>query len=175
MRTVIFVMSLVVALAGGFAQSPDNKPAEPTVIGDVFLLDSASQTLKPLPAERWEDVPRNTGFFAHRGFFVQMSGDHSPYRIKAGTNPEFVFKIGKPESVALYAFSLKRNKRLAEYAELVGDPDAARSGTRPIPGLPAEIIQFGQSSFKLVPKSVLTPGEYVIRTDSKVFTFGIDE
>jgi len=170
MRTVIFVMSLVVSFAGCFAQSPDNKPAEPTVIGDVFLLDSASQTLKPLPAERWEDVPKKTGFFAQGGFFVQMSGDRSSYRIKAGTNPEFVFKIGKPESVALYAFSVKKNKRLAEYAELVGN-----SGTRPIPGLPAEITQFGQSSFKLVPKSALAPGEYVIRTDSKMFTFGIDE
>ena len=168
MRTVIFVMSVVASFAVCFAQSPDNKPAEPLVIGDVFLLDSASQTLKPLPAEKWEDVPKKTGF-SHGGFFIQMSGDRSSFRIKAGKNPEFVFKIGKPESVALYAFSLKKNKRLVEYAELLSN-----WGTRPMPGLPAEITQFGQSSFKLVPKSALAPGEYVISTESKMFTFGID-
>ena len=71
--------------------------------------------------------------------------------------------------MALYAFSLKKNKRLAEYAELLSN-----WGTRPIPGLPADITQFGQS-FKLVPKSALAPGEYVISTGSKMFTFGIDE
>jgi hypothetical protein len=67
-------MSLVVSFVGCFAQSPDNKPVEPTVIGDVFLLDSASQTLKALAAERWEDVPKKTSF-AHGGFFIQISGD----------------------------------------------------------------------------------------------------
>ncbi len=167
MRAVIFVISLVASFAVCFAQSSDNKPAEPVVIGDVFLLDSTSQTLQPLPAEKWEEVPQKTGF-SHGGFFVQISGDRSPFRIKAGTNPEFVFKIGNPESVALYAFSLKKNKRLAEYLELLNN-----GGTRPIPGLPAEITQFGQSSFKLVPKSALAPGEYVISTDNKMFTFGI--
>jgi len=159
MRAAIFVMSLVVSCAGCFAQSPDNKPTEPAVIGDVFLLDAANQTLKPLPAEMWEAVPKKTAF-AHGGFFIQISGDHSSYRIKAGANPEFVFKIGRPESVAIYAFSLKKHKRFAEYAD--GD-----WGTRPIPGLPAEITQFGQSSFKLAPKSALAPGEYVIRTATK--------
>ncbi len=169
MRILVFVISVVVLIAGCFAQSPDNKPVEPTAIGDVFLLDSASQTLKALPAERWEEVPKKTGF-AHGGFFIQMSGDRSAYRIKAGTNPEFVFKIGNPESVALYAFSLKKNKRLAEYSELLNN-----WGSRPIPGLPAEVSQFGQSSFKLVPKSALAPGEYVISTGNKMFTFGIDQ
>jgi hypothetical protein len=167
MRAVILMMSLVVSFAGCLAQSPDSKPAEPTVIGDVFLLDSASQTLKPLPAETWEEAPIRTGF-RHGGFFIQMTGDRSSCRIKAGTNPEFVFKIGRPENVVLYTFSIKKNKRLAEYAD--GD-----WGTRHIPGLPAEVTQFGQSSFKLVPKSALAPGEYVIRTDSNMFTFGIDK
>jgi hypothetical protein len=168
MRAVILMMSVVASFAVCFAQISDNKPAEPRVIGDVFLLDSASQTLKPLPAEKWEDVLKKTGF-SHGGFFVQMSGESSSFRIKAGTNPEFVFKIGKPESVALYAFSIKKNKRFVEYSELL-----TNMGTRPIPGLPAEITQFGQSSFKLVPKSALAPGEYLISTESKMFTFGID-
>src|SRR5271169_6986975 len=113
MRTVIFVMSLVVSFVVCSAQSPDSKPTEPTVIGDVFVLDSASQTLRPLPAETWEDVPKKTSF-THGGFFVQISSDHSPYRIKAGTNPEFVFKTGKPEDVSLYLFTLKKNKRFTE-------------------------------------------------------------
>lgn len=169
MRTVIFAMSLVVSFAVCLAQSPDTKPTEPTVIGDVFVLDTESQTLKPLPAETWEDVPKKTSF-GHGGFFVQISGDHSPYRIKAGTNPEFVFKTGKPEDVSLYLFTLKKNKRFTEYAELL-----ANYGTRPIPGLAAEISQFGQSSFKLIPKTALAPGEYVIQMNNKMFTFGIDQ
>jgi hypothetical protein len=162
-------MLLVFSSVGCFAQSADSKPLEPTVIGDVFQLDSESQTLKALPVEQWEDVPKKTGF-AHGGFFIQMSGDRSAYRIKAGTNPEFVFKIGNPESVALYAFSLRKNRRFAEYAELLSN-----WGRRPIPGLPVEITQFGLSSFKLVPKSPLAPGEYVIYTGNKMFTFGVDK
>jgi hypothetical protein len=169
MRTVMVVMWLVVSFVVCFAQAPDSKPVEPSAIGDVFLLDAASQTLKALPAERWEEVPKKTSF-AHGGFFIQISGDHSAYRIKAGTNLEFVFKVGNPEGVALYAFTLKKNKRIAEYSELLNN-----FGSRPIPGLPAEVSQFGQSSFKLVPKSALAPGEYVISTGNKMFTFGIDQ
>jgi hypothetical protein len=169
MRAAALAFLLVISVVICFAQSADNKPLEPTVIGDVFHLDAASQTLKPLPAELWEEVPKKTGF-THGGFFIQMSGDRSAYRIKAGTNPEFVFKIGNPENVTLYLFSQKKNRRLAEYAELLSN-----WGKRPIPGLPVEIAQFGQSSFKLVPKSPLAPGEYVIYTGNKMFTFGIEQ
>jgi len=169
MRSPFLVLWLVFSFVACFAQSADKSPVEPTVIGDVFHLDSTGQTLDLLPAELWEDVPKKTGF-AHGGFFIQVAGDHSSYRIKAGANPEFVFKIGNPESVALYLFSLKKSKRLVEYAELLSN-----WGRRPIPGLPVEITQFGQSSFKLVAKSPLPPGEYVISTGNKMFTFGIDQ
>ena len=143
-------------------------PVEPTVIGDVFIVDP-SQALKALPQEQWEDVPKRTSM-AHGGFFIEMSGEHSSYRIKAGANVEFVFKIGNPENVALYAFSLKKKKRLTEYSELLSN-----WGKRPIPGIPAEVVSYGQSSFKLVPKSPLAVGEYVISTGNKMFTFGIDQ
>jgi hypothetical protein len=168
-RTLTLLAVIAFSLALCFGQATDTKPAEPTAIGEIFQLDGVSQTLKPLPSEQWVDVPKRTGF-AHGGFFIQMEGDHSPYRIKAGTNSEFVFKVSNPEGVALYAFTLKKKKRLVEYEELLNN-----WGKRPIPGIPAEISQFGQSSFKLVPKSALAPGEYVIYTGSNMFTFGIDQ
>ena len=86
------------------------EPAEPAAIGDLFHLD-ASQTLRALPAEQWEDVPKKIGFFAHGGFFLQISGNHSSYRIKVA-QPEFVFKTGNPEAGTLYALSLKRTRGL---------------------------------------------------------------
>ena len=132
------------------------------------MVDS-NQTLKALPEERWDDVLKKTSF-SHGGYFIQMSGDHSSYRIKAGAITEFVFKIGSPESVALYAFSSKKNKRFTEYSELLSS-----MGRRPIPGIPAEVVAYGQSSFKLVPKTPLAVGEYVISTGNKMFTFGIDQ
>jgi hypothetical protein len=168
-RILALVVLLVFSSAVCLAQSPDSKPAEPNAIGEVFQLDATSQTLKPLPSEQWEDVPKKTGF-AHGGFFIQMDGDRSSYRVKAGASPEFVFKVSNPEGVALYAFSFKKKKRLVEYEELLSN-----WGKRPIPGLPAEISQFGQSSFKLVPKSPLAPGEYVIYTGNSMFTFGVDQ
>jgi hypothetical protein len=44
----------------------------------------------------------------------------------------------------------------------------------PVKGLPVELTQFGASSYKLVPASPLTPGEYAITIADEVYTFGVD-
>jgi hypothetical protein len=43
------------------------------------------------------------------------------------------------------------------------------------PGVPVLITRFGNSSYRLVPQSPLSPGEYaVLLSGSKTFTFGVD-
>lgn len=83
--------------------------------------------------------------------------------------PEFVFKIGNPENVKLYGFTQKKNKRQFELAKVKGR-------TREIiPGIPVEITKFGESSYRLVPHSSLSAGEYAILTGPKIFSFGVDQ
>ncbi|HTQ09199.1 MAG TPA: hypothetical protein VMI31_03930 [Fimbriimonadaceae bacterium] len=156
-----------------YAQTADNKPIEPTAIGEVYLLDSATQTLKHLPSEQWKErgKAKNPTGWTGSNFVLMVAGDHSTFRVKAGDKLAFIFKIGDPGYVKLYPFVLKKNERQAYYGELgyVGRE------WKPIPGLDVEISQFGASSYKLVPTSPLAPGEYVITAREKVFTFGVDE
>ena len=175
MRNLIIAIALTLSFGCCFAQSVNGKPAEPAIIGDVFLLDPSSQALSPLPSEQWQDVTiHKSAFSGGYTHSVQLSGDQSTFRIKADAKTEFVFKVGNPENVTLYPCVSKKHQRLANYAE-----DRLKANwtpdRKPIAGLPVEITQFGESSFKMVPKSALAPGEYVISTGNKMFTFGVDK
>jgi len=173
MRNLVVATVLTLCFGSCFAQSVDSKPTEPMLIGDVFLLDPSTQALKPLPSEDWKDVTTHMGMMSS-GYMhsAQLSGDQSAFRVRADAKTEFVFKVGNPESVTLYPCVQKKQQRLANYAK---DQLKANwtSDRTPIPGLPVGITQFGESAFKMTPKSPLLPGEYVVVTATKMFTFGI--
>jgi len=175
MRKAIAVTILAISFCYCFGQSTNSKPVEPTVIGDVFLLDSSTQTLKPLPSEPWQETTTHMGALSG-GYMhsVQLPGNQSTFRLRAEEKAEFVFKVGNPENVTLYPCVQKKHQRLANYAkdQLHANWTADKTS---IAGLPVEITQFGDSSFKLAPKASLGPGEYVISTSTKMFSFGIDK
>jgi hypothetical protein len=156
---------LVLPLGLCKAQTAPAKPVEPTAIGVVYLLDPTTQELKKLPDEQWkQDGGQHPGLAS----FVEVVGNQSSIRIKAGEATSFVFKTGSPEKVSLYLFLVKKNKRYFEFEK------RNRTGVTPIKGLPVEVSKFGEDSYKLVPASTLAPGEYAINIAGEVYTFGVD-
>lgn len=109
---------LVFSLGICAGQSATGNPPEPQAIGKVYRIDYSTQTLKALPDEPYKDMFRgNRAMAATKVFaYVKVSGDRSPFRIKAGDKAEFVFKIGNPENVALYKMQQKKKDREADYA-----------------------------------------------------------
>jgi len=161
MRNLLAVLLLVLPLGLCKAQTAPPKVVEPTAIGVVYRLDTATQELKKLPSEPWKTV---------YDMYVEVSGNQSPFRIEADKSTEFVFTTGSPEKVSVYRFENKRNKR-----RFLFDKSRTYSRVEPVKGLPAEISKYGQSSYKLVPASPLTPGEYVIMIAGEAYTFGVDQ
>jgi hypothetical protein len=164
----LFVISLLVLPLGiSKAQNTPTKPVEPTAIGVVYRLDPVSQELKKLPDEQWKQVNGRNML----DVVIQVPGVGSSFRAKAGEKSEFVFKTGSPEKVSLYTFVLKKNKR--EF-QIQKQPSRFNPATEPVRGLSVEVSKFGESSYKLVPASPLTPGEYAIIIADELYTFGVD-
>jgi hypothetical protein len=177
------ILLVVSSLGRGEPQSASSKPLVPPSIGVVYLLDSSNQNLKALSDEAWK-AGRSSAWKAaygrsHTGTIsLDVSGGRSSFRI-ATDKPEFVFTFGSPENAALYvATEDKKNKR--QFAVETVNVNTNRISN--LPGISVEITQFGESSYKLAPKSPLHPGEYAIllrgspqAKDKKIFTFGIDQ
>jgi hypothetical protein len=166
MRNLLVVLLLVLPMGLCKAQSPAAKPVEPTAIGIVYRLDPSSQELKKLPDEQW--VEKN-GNMDPRKIFEEVKGGQSAFRIKTGEIIEFVFKTGSPEKVSLFRFEVKKNKRQFQTMML-----NRMGGGQLIKGIAVEVSKLGESSYKLIPASPLTPGEYTIVIADNLYTFGVD-
>lgn len=165
------VLLLVFSLGVCGAQSMSSKQLDAPLIGVVFQLDSANQTLKPLPDEPWTALAHG-GIIIPKTGGVAISGSHSSFRIASGDKTEFVFKIGNPEHAALYRCTEGKNERQFSLMQFKG---ALGRNHETDPGVPVLITRFGNSSYRLVPQSPLSPGEYaVLLSGSKTFTFGVD-
>lgn len=160
---------IALSLGSSCAQAPANNPLEPATIGDVFLLDSSSQALKALPSEPWKAVGK-PGWSTATGS-IQVSGESSPFRVKAGDTTDLVFRVGNPDAVRLYQFTVKKHTSEFELVKVKGGFHQQR---QTLDSIPADITKFGESSFQLIPKSPLGPGEYAIDASGRMFTFGID-
>ncbi|MGO9865451.1 MAG: hypothetical protein ACLPLR_17725 [Terriglobales bacterium] len=167
MRNWLAVLLLFLPLGFCVAQEAPAKPVEPKAIGVVYRLSPSSQDLMRLPDEQLQE---KSGARDPRKIFVEVSGAQSSFRIKAGENIEFVFITGNPEKVSLYLFEQKKNKRQVQTMML-----DIRGGGKLLKGLPVEVSKYGESSYKLVAASPLTPGEYAIFLADQVYTFGVDQ
>jgi hypothetical protein len=166
MRNLVFALMLVLSLNVCSAQSAPGKPVEPTAIGVAFRLVPSSQELKPLPDEQWK-AKGKVGWVTVTGNII-ISRNSSSFRIKAGEKTEFVFISGTPENARLYRFDQKKDERQLELVKRKGREQET------FQGIPFELTKFGESSYKLAPKTALEPGEYAIALGGKIFTFGID-
>jgi hypothetical protein len=167
MRNIFAFLLFILPLSFCVAQLAPATPVEPKAIGIVYRLSPSSQELIRLPDEQSQE---KSGSRDPRKIFMEVPGAQSSFRIKAGEKTEFVFNTGNPEKVSLYLFEQKKNKRQVQTMML-----DIRGGGKLLKGLPAEVSKNGESSFKLVPASPLTPGEYVIFLADQVYTFGVDQ
>jgi hypothetical protein len=171
MRNLLLTIVLIVFSACCYSQTESLKPVEPKAIGQVYLLDESAQTMKELPSERWKDATHSHGWPIRTDVSCSVfPGAQSAFRVKATDRMEFVFKVGNPEGVTLYPAIKTKKERRVDYSEST----YPKYDDKPIPGIAIEVSQYGQSSYKLVPKSPLAPGEYVINAGTRVFTFGVD-
>jgi len=171
MRNLLGAILAASLLGSCWSQISSSKPIEPTAIGEVYLLDPATQTLKSLPEEHWKAIGK-PGWATATGI-IQISGDRSSFRVRAGDKIAFVFNVGKPEVVKLYAYIQKNDKRQLPLVKV----KSFGGGREILPSIPAEITKYGESSYRLVPKSPLSPGEYAIDMNNgnpSMFTFGVD-
>jgi hypothetical protein len=177
---------LVFSVCSCGAQTASGQPSAVPSAGVVYLLDSSTRALKPLPDELWKSGHKRQSD-GHRGVVttgtMDISGLRSSFRT-ANNKPEFVFAFGSPENATLYVATQDKNQRRFDSVALHEEPGTlkVKASTEIIPGMPVEITQFGDGSFKLVPKSPLSPGEYAISlrgsTEAvahRLFTFGIDQ
>jgi hypothetical protein len=173
LRKLVFVLLLVLPLGLCKAQTAPAKPVEPTAIGVVYLLDSTSEELKPLPDEQWNQTYHGCGSGTECDS-IEVLGDRSAFRLGLDEKFEFIFKTGSPEKVSLYQFDLIANRPYKKKRRFDFDRGQNVIHKSPIKGLPTEVSQFGASSYKLVPASPLAPGEYAINLAGEVYTFGVD-
>ena len=71
--------------------------------------------------------------------------------------------------------SLKNQKKNLRQCEIVKIKGTYSKERETFQGTPIEITKFGDSSYKVVPKSPLGPGEYRMDLGGRLFTFGIDQ
>jgi hypothetical protein len=169
MRSLVLASLLALSLGTCGAQSAAGKSVEPAAIGEAFHLDPSGQALTPLPEEQWK-AKGKAGWTTSTGI-LQIPGERSSFRMKAQDKEEFIFKTEHPESTRLYPFTVKKNLRQYELVKLKGMGRERETHL----GTPVEVTKFGESSYKMVPKSPLAPGEYAIDIAGKLFTFGIDQ
>ena len=168
-RSLASVILLAYAIGACSVQSQVNAQPEPKTVGDVFLVDSAHERLTPLPQEQWKAIGKR-GWATATGW-IQISGETSSLRIKAGDGAEFVFNVGNPEAVRLYQLTRKEGRREVEVVKVKGGFHQQRDY---LDSIGVDITRYGGSSYKLVSKSTLPEGEYAIDVSGKVYTFGID-
>jgi hypothetical protein len=152
---------------------------QPDAEGVVYSLD-AGGTLKTLSGEPFKITHSSVVKAAYVSglitVFLEVPHARSPFRLKAD-RPEFVFKFPSPENAVLFWRRTRKNTR--RFAERTAS--TRKSEIVVDPGLPVDITDFGQHSFRLVPQSQLKPGEYAIlirgsaqAKERKLFTFGVD-
>ena len=167
-RVIQTAVLVTFSLALCAAQATLEKTTEPDAFGVFYHLDSASGTLKRLPQEEFRRHTSNG--FSSVTQSVMVPGDASPFHVGADAQPTFVFKVFKDEDASrakLFQFNVKGSDR--EYDLSKWHRKESTTNT----GLPINIGQYGQSSFKVTPESALAPGEYALTLGTTVFTFSV--
>jgi hypothetical protein len=159
------VACVCLILSNAFAQQL--MPPQPGLANVVYFVESSENKLKALPTENGKLVGRVRP--TRLRDLIQIPGAASSFRLKAGNDLVFAFKCSEPDILQLYAFTVKGNKREA----VVSGTDVTGI-TMPYYGLKFSLTEYGDSSYKVVVKSLRT-GEYGFRLGSKtVFDFAVD-
>jgi hypothetical protein len=147
------------------------RPTEPDVAEKVYLLDSSDRSLKLLPEAPAKAVTHHKGITGAAGV-IQIPGPTSSFRVKGGTDLEFVVKCTDPGAFELYAFPTKGENREAVVSKakghLLGGVSAQTAGL-----IPVQVSKYSDTSYRFVLKAP-EPGEYGFAVGWSVFDFGVD-
>jgi hypothetical protein len=147
------------------------KPAEPDVAGKVYLLDFSDRSLKLLPEAPAKVVTHHKGITGAAGV-IQIPGPTSSFRVKGGTDLEFVVKCLDPGSFELYAFPTKGENREAVVSKAKGRLLGGVS-SQPVGVIPVQVSKYSDTSYRFLLKAP-EPGEYGFAVGWSVFDFGVD-
>lgn len=171
----------------GSALSPTGQESanlqEPEYVNSVCYLDSTGE-LKPLAHESvTAEVKVHALGLGGVGAGYEIHGEHSPVHFATGSPIEFIVKLESRDvdpatQVLLYSLRSGSGKRQlyisrSYYMGLGKKSDMTnRQGQ-------LNFAKYGQNSVKIVPASLLPPGEYAFAVGSQsstrtAFTFGVD-
>ena len=170
-RPAMHLLCFCLVLSPALAQQA--KLLEPELRNVVYLVDSSDHTLKPLPKEPAK-ITGKLGLaepkdgFAKAHNVLQIPGPGSSFRLKGGSDLDFVIKCRNIDSLRLYVFTKTDKNRKATASS------ATASGTIDVSyGLKLYLTEYGESSYKIVVRSP-EPGEYGFAKDGFVFDFAVD-
>ncbi len=185
------VIAAILAKASGASSVNANNPApanaqspsvlEPEQMGKVFFLDPRTQTLKPLPGERWQRQVK-PGWAKVRTIDI-VAGLHSSLRISSNDKIVFIYRPLPDQQISnimqkfqLWPFEADRDQRICVVGETIKGKQEGNPGV-----ILLEPVKYGSSSFALTPPdSHLKPGEYWLSMpgvggiNDPIITFGVD-
>jgi hypothetical protein len=163
-----------VSSAAPAASSPGTQHMEPELTEAVYFLDSAAQTLKPLP--KATPKPASKADSSHGSTTVkaaiQIPGSASSFHVKGGNDLEFVVKCENPYKYLLLPFTKQGDNREGIITLVkVGAFGAGKEKKSFI--IPVGVSAYGESTYRLVVKAP-DAGEYGFTVDNDVYDFAVD-
>jgi hypothetical protein len=154
---------------------------ETEYIGLFAALDSSSGKLIDLERQTPEDKIKikAMGFGGGEGF-IQMKGETSPIRFKALQKIEFVVRVSSQQidPISIIQFFRMESKKGVRRLSIskVGVMAVGSKSTANQNAISFNAAKYGESSFRIVPASLLLPGEYCLSGPGNKdgFCFGID-
>jgi hypothetical protein len=180
----VFALALVMVVpmskgqtqSSGASQTEKNKTPEPEMLGVFCDLDPSTETLKPLPMEKYSTEV----FFAFGAAFggkptrlVAVQGDTSAFHIPAGRGDVFVIRTSAStaKDIRLYHFNFNEKTPTARVGVVRRFRLSGSVGTES--RIAVDIESYGDSSYKMTTESPLDPGEYALMAGRDIFTFSI--
>jgi hypothetical protein len=153
---------------------------ETEYIGLFAALDSSGKLID-LERQTPEDKikVKAMGFGGGEGF-IQMKGETSPVRFKALQKIEFVVRVSSQQidPVSIIQFFRMESKKGVRRLSIskVGIMAVGSKSTVNQNAISFNAAKYGESSFRIVPASLLLPGEYCLSGPGNKdgFCFGID-
>jgi hypothetical protein len=164
---LIVTALLGAAVAADQANQTSGVSPQPDLTGVVYYLDPSSQTLKPLKLEDTTSTHISASPFSGKAnSSLKIPGRASSFRIDTDTRPAFISRCGEVDHIKLYPMIVSRNERGCQTNKGKG------VNTFAYWGLDMRITRYGDS-YKLVPRDPLEPGEYILMTNERAFSFGL--
>ena len=148
------------------ASAQQQKPFEPEYFSVFYYLRASGQAI---------ELERQIPSYVSKGgrWLLEMPGDKSPVRLKAGSPMQFIARVSETFDQAVPTMQLLQFRAEHGMRQLpLNNITSAKSSN----SLKLNIEKYGDSSVKVIPSQALGPGEYCVSrtTIPQGFCFGVD-